>query len=1235
MKVLKYDVFLFIFIIIGVVYSDPVITKVTPSLLVIDLMNEVTIVGTSFLTSPKVYCNNVLLGSSNTSPNLVVAKLDNVKSLPIPTGGIYNFQVIDATLTASALYPVSSIKLPTFSQVNTVAFLKTSSSTFSQTMADSIKIGYQTPQSQLLFNNASVVSYQVTYEMAKNGWYGFYDKDGQIIFGTTVTYNPVITNYEFEGTNLVVTGFAYANPMLVFINGYTCSIVSLTDTKITCTPASDFFVYSSTNTLNLPLQLLYNNGAKQTTILNGALVTIQSYTASGTLSLVNGDNNPAGLNSKLVGMNAGGISLQQYSDIMASFQIPDDAQCGDSYLTNADGAKVSNTILICPTPKVSSFFGFAKTSPKISFTGKFLSATKYGSMSSAIEIYYSFSNGSRLDCPSPAISVDNSFTYSFSCPNPVQVYDGVTVKVVAQNIANFKSEYSFPYPMFVFIDSITSAKYGTPTQVTIVGKNFNRSLNEVKIGNSVCTSAISSMDGRFITCLFNSDVELPDPSNNLLDVVVTTAEDSETASIFSYTCTAQCQHGSCQYKTNSCGCDAGWSGDSCEKVEPSITAITSTDFGVPNKVTITGTNFLNLNLQVTIGTSVCSNITVTQDLKTITCLFKSDIYSGGALTVTVTIDSTFTTSNAIFHYSNICPGGSNGEMCSGHGDCNTQTFTCKCDNGWSNQICSTIVPKISSISPIRYGTPDLVTIVGENFVNLNLQVKIGGSICSNVVISNDLTTITCLFQSNIPVNNDDETLDVNVNIDNQFMTTNKIFSYLKQCLNNGIVCSSHGICNQQTFTCDCYKGWSTSNCSMIYPTITSSTSIKQNSPGQITIVGTNFVNLNLQVMIGGSICGNVVVSSDLTTITCLFKSDVALIDNNIKNALEVFVSINSTFTTKNNVFIYTKPDQKCPTGSNGKVCSDQGTCNQQYTCDCFKGWESGDCSLQNTGVIVETPVVNENNTTSTIVTPSGIYYDVGVDMINELNSNGDIILSYSLKNTKWIYQSGQQKENFYSTELPNKSNLNVKLTINDKDERVYYNFAGDIIPILPKSIKYQIELYNWTFSSTQNNVEFIFKSGITESNNECEKETTTTTQSTDDSIRSIQITMNGETLVGLFSDRMILDGRPTYNKVNRLTTDQISKYQLDTTPVYTSISTSYFKNSVVVDPNFGVLVSSTPDECSNSKGGIASWKLAVIIVCTVVGASFIATLTWMLLKKNRAKILIMKNKMKSIRMSKK
>jgi len=361
----------------------------------------------------------------------------------------------------------------------------------------------------------------------------------------------------------------------------------------------------------------------------------------------------------------------------------------------------------------------------------------------------------------------------------------------------------------------------------------------------------------------------------------------------------------------------------------------------------------------------------------------------------------------------------------------------------------------------------------------------------------------------------------------------------------------------------------------------------------------------------------------------LFQSDIQVTNDN--TALDVFVSVKSYFNATEPVFLYTKPSKTCPTGSNGQICSGNGECNQQqFTCSCKVGWESSDCSVPDNGG--GTPNIDPDNPSGTIITPSGTLFDVGIVLINEIDptNNNNIIQSYNISTLQWNNITLQDNQNIYKTIIQTNNNnnnnsnsnstLTVQLNINNLNERIYYNFAGDIIPILPKSIKYQIELQNYTFSSSLNIMQFIFKSGIIKDDGECIYDESTSTQATDkDTIRSIQMKLNGETLIGTFSDRIVIDNRPSYNQVNKLTDNQIKQYNLNNQAVYVSITTSLFKQNVIVDPNFGVLISSKPDDQDKCKKKFASWKIALIVVFSVVGIASIITITMLIRKRKVVK----------------
>jgi len=1212
--------------------TAPVITGISPPVF-LNVARPVTIKGKNFGTTfPTVYVNNVVLQTISSTDTELKVSLDYI-NLQYPTNGIYSFKVVSSNIESNTII-VNGFNLPTVTQKNDKVYLTTQGSgTFSQCSPDLLTIGSVGSTVPVTLVNDNTIFFQLTYQIAKNAAIT-YQSNGIEIGSTGYTYGPVASVVQWVGTQFQITGFSYVAPITVYLNGYNTTIASLTNTVILVDPVKQFFEYNS-STINPSVQIEMGN---RVTYINDAMVSLTSFTSVDvTLSRINLFNSNADANGLpvLIGLTNAPISLINSNSTAVGFNMPYDAQCGYAYLSKSTLAVASSTLFLCPSPKLLSISKYSKLTGKITITGNFLNRYIYGTSDAAVNFNFYFSNGTQSPCNSPDI-IYSGTTYTLTCSVPEITNGG---KFNVQTKSGSSDSIAFEAPKPITISAVTPIAYGSAGTVTILGTNFLSSSLTVKIGGILCEKVMVNIGGTLITCIFTGDVKTADPKINVLNVTIITAEDSLTAPVFSYTCTANCgSHGTCIYIHNGCQCDSVWVGTECNKLEPTITSITSTKYGEPGRVTILGTNFVDLNIKVTIGGSSCTDvILLTKDLKQLSCLFQSDVKidDDKALDVVVTIDSTFSASNSIFYYTKVCPNGVNGQMCSGRGTCNPN-IQCACEAGWYGDVCATANPEIKAVSSIKYGTPDKVTITGSGFVNYNLQVKIGGSVCTDPQVSLDLSTIVCLFQSNIPISNDGDLLEVYVGIDNQFIKTANVFTYTKQCLLDNVVCYGRGTCNQQTYTCDCDKGWSASNCSVIYPKITSITSTKQGTPGQVTIVGNNFINLNLFVSIGGSQCTNPTVSQDLTSIVCLYQSDVPMKNNNINEAIQVYVSINSTFTTSNDVFIYTKPEQKCPVGSNGQVCSSHGQCNQQFLCDCDKDWESSDCSIQDItnelGVVLEEPVVKENNTESIIKTPSGVSYDVGIEMVNELNINNEIILSYSLKNMVWSTPS--DKQHYYSATLENGATIIVQLTINSENQRVYYNFAGDNIPILPKSIKYQIELHNWTFSSSFNSAEFIFKSGLTSSGeststvNKCgqQQETTTSTKSSDNSIRSIQISLNGETLIGTFSDRMILDSRPSYNRVSQLSIEQIKKYQLpDTTTVYTSIQTSSFKNSVVVDPNFGVLVSSKPEECSSTSSGIANWKLAVIIVCSVVGASIIVTATWLFLKKNsRAKILILK-----------
>jgi len=1066
---------------------------VTPSFFVTQNTFSIKITGSGFSSDPalKVECNGNNLNFSPITSDLEISNVMIPSAVVATASGVYNIRI--STNTESRSKIVYGIDPPSYSQLNDVVTATTTKG-FSNIPMNEIAFGTATVNQIPTFINDKTVQFNLVLPMVQNqvvtilnlNYFGNFN-----VYQSAFMWAPAVFGATFYSDSLELDGY-FSSYTKVTVGDTPCTFTSVNNQGYWCELPASFFqdglnalqIKATTEVPSVPPSLPTSLTVSQ------IVLSYLQYLPSGAISIAL--QNSFGNDNVLYGVAATGyIPLDSIDTTTATFTPPLTITCNYGYLGSGSlaGSRRSNSILICPKPKLLSIT--PKPDPVLGGTvkvrGNFISTSMLNGNKNTVFKITPYAGTSYI-CSQPSIINDADQIYTVECPIPP---GKGAFTLFAESMTGASDSIDFSYS--INIDTVSSLPRGSSTQIiTITGNGFTNTNLQVLIGNQECSSPLASTDGTSITCSFQANIVPPNGSSSLPVHIINNG--AEAYGTFSYVCSV---------------------------------------------------------------------------------------------------------------------------LCSVHGKCNTMENICECDKGWGSPDCSTVSPSIKSVSSIKYGVPGQVTIVGTNFVDLNLFVSIGGLQCTNPIVSQDLTTITCLFQSNVPEPSNGGLLDVYISIDSRFITSGLLFTYKGTCKKDkyGQECSLNGVCNDDTLVCQCNKGWDESDCSVVNPVIKSSTSTKYGTPAQITIVGNNFVNLNLFISIGASHCTNPTVSQDLSTIICLYQSNITV--NNINDALDVFVSINSTFTTTNKVFLYTKPDKKCPTNTNGQICSGHGTCNQQFTCDCDKGWETSDCSIPNTGNngggVIETPTVNENDTSTTIITPSGTKFDIGISMINELDNNNNLIQSFFISAIKWLNITKEDNVYQYTTTLDNNSTLIVKLTINDKDERVYYNFAGDIIPILPKSIKYQIELHNWTFSNSLNFVEFIFKSGITESNECKDKEQETSTQSNADSVRNIQMTLNGETLIGTFSDRMILDGRPTYNKVNKLTNDQIKSYQLDTTPLYTSIQTSSFKNNVIVDPNFGVLVSSTPDKCTN---GMQNWKIAVIVVCSVVGAAIIVTAVWMLFKKN-------------------
>ncbi|KAF2077269.1 hypothetical protein CYY_001458, partial [Polysphondylium violaceum] len=167
---------------------------------------------------------------------------------------------------------------------------------------------------------------------------------------------------------------------------------------------------------------------------------------------------------------------------------------------------------------------------------------------------------------------------------------------------------SIIYPQ---LTSISSTHYGEPSFVTIKGDSFYNSKLNITIGGSPCSSPVV-VDPTTIVCMFQSNVQ----QNAQLDplVVFLSIETKNTVEkpLFSYSCRVGSNgkicsgHGLCK-DNMACVCDKGWGSTvDCSTISPNIISSTSTKFGSPSNVTISGDNFAPIDLKVKIGGLFCT-----------------------------------------------------------------------------------------------------------------------------------------------------------------------------------------------------------------------------------------------------------------------------------------------------------------------------------------------------------------------------------------------------------------------------------------------------------------------------------------------------------------------------------------------------------------------------------------------------------------------------------------------------
>jgi len=359
------------------------------------------------------------------------------------------------------------------------------------------------------------------------------------------------------------------------------------------------------------------------------------------------------------------------------------------------------------------------------------------------------------------------------------------------------------------------------------------------------------------------------------------------------------------------------------------------------------------------------------------------------------------------------------------------------------------------------------------------------------------------------------------------------------------------------------------------------------------------------------------------------------------------LSVDSSSSGSNDPPVTNKP-QTCINncgGSDHGVCTDNG-------CVCKSPWIGLDCSSQ---VIIIDPIINTTTPSTNITVPTNdkntaIYYAIiSVVALNELDKdkqlfkqhqfpqwivNNNTISKYSqYTNSSYLYSSSFEYNNITT-------NINVSIDYFNVNTPVNITFASQIFTMNPYSLKYSVNISEYSFSSSLNTLQLVLLASIeTEDNSdECSSKQFGDTVESDSEYIKMQV--NDHSLYGRFIKRGVVDGR-----IKTVTNTQLdNQYNSISTQSqiqsYIGINIPFYKKSVELDPDFSVLIDNRPASNDDNaicggekKSKLTSAQLAGIIIGAVAFTAIIViSVTYVIYKHKREKLFMRNivNKLKHI-----
>ncbi|EGC34702.1 hypothetical protein DICPUDRAFT_153065 [Dictyostelium purpureum] len=321
-----------------------------------------------------------------------------------------------------------------------------------------------------------------------------------------------------------------------------------------------------------------------------------------------------------------------------------------------------------------------------------------------------------------------------------------------------------------------------------------------------------------------------------------------------------------------------------------------------------------------------------------------------------------------------------------------------------------------------------------------------------------------------------------------------------------------------------------------------------------------------------------------------------------------------------------------------------GKCVENQGCVCFSPWIGNDCSSQI--IIIDPPTANKTDPTTNITLPgtnnnnSTVTYKSLITLVSirEVNILGDVI--YEKPFEKWTVKQLDDTTFIYNTTLEitkkdkKSTTTNVNVTLKWFTNETNVTFANEQLIMNPSSMKYTIEISDYSFDDSLSQLQLIMSALIQSNTTDdiCSVREFGETTSGDNS-NYVKIQIDNHSLYGRFIRRGIIDS--TIRSVTNILLDKYMKPISGTKELqsYIGIQIPYYRELIILDPDFSVLIDSNSASsksgsiCSN-KSKLSGPKIAGIVIgCfTFVSIIIVSILYHIIKKRNQKKFISNVNK---------